>query len=1160
MDLRILGPLEVVDDDRKVALGGPRPRALLAILLLHRGSIVPAEQLIDHLYGGRPPRRAAKSLQAHVSRLRKALAGGCNLRTAAGGYALDVEPGSFDLDRFDDLVERGRDALGQDDPEGASSALREALALWRGPPLTDFRYDEFAQTEIARLEERRLAVVEDRIDADLALGRHTDLVAELEVMVAEFPLRERLRSQLMLALYRCGRQTEALELYAGTRRLLSEELGLEPSDELKKLQRAILEHDPSLAPPSRADMLRSKTPSAQAVTAFVGRTAELDELRAVMEDAFLGRGRLVLISGEPGIGKSRLADELIGYARSRGAQVLVGRSWEAGGAPAYWPWVQSLRVYIRECDPNVLREQLGAEAPDLAHLIPELLEIFPDLPSPPSPEAGGARFRLFDAATAFLKRAAEARALVLVLDDLHAADEPSLLLLQFLTRELDRSRLLVIGAYRDVDPSLRDPLVATLSELMREPVTHRISIDGLVEADVGEYISIAAGVQPEAATIAEIHAETDGNPLFVGELVRLLASEGRLEGTDGPLGIPSGVREVIGSRVGRLSEPCQRILTLAAVLGREFALDALERLCALPQDELLDVLDEAMTERVVGQVPGASGRLRFGHALIRDTLYDDLTPARRLQLHRRAAEALEAVYAADLEPHLSELALHYFAAAPAGTADAATEYARRAGHRAASQLAYEEAVRLYEMALSLARHDLACCDLLIALGDVQARAGDTAASKHTFRQAADLAKGLGASEQLARAALGYGGRIIWEVSRDDEYLVPLLEAALSVLGGQDSALRVRLLTRLGGGPLRDSSFPPERRKALTREALETARQLADESTLAYALAGYIPAHQSPEFTREQVEPATELIQIAMEVGDLERAVEGHDYRAGALIELGDVQAAKADVGAMAKLAERLHQPAQGWYVAEFRAHLGLLEGRIVEAEDLIADALALGERAQAWNAAVSYRLQLFVLRRLQGRLEEIEGLVRHSADDYPTYPIFQCVLAHTMAALGNEIESRQAFEALVADGLIRLPLDEEWLVSMGFLAETTRVVTDARRAAVLYEQLLPYADRVATGAPEISTGSVSRYLGILATTMSRWDNGARHFEDAIALNERIGARPWLALTQEDYAQMLLERDAPGDREKAQELLAQAVDAYRELGMETHAARASAAVP
>jgi DNA-binding SARP family transcriptional activator len=1144
MQFRILGPLAAENDGGEVALGGARQRTLLALLLLRRGQVVPSERLIADLYGSEPPRAAATALRVHLSRLRRALGPTAPLLARAGGYVLELEPGALDAERFEQLLERGRGQLAGEAFEDAAATLREALGLWRGPALADVAYEDFAQSEIARLEELRLVALEERIEADLGAGRHSEVVGELEQLVREHPLRERLRAQSMLALYRSHRQAEALEAYQGGRRLLAGELGLEPGRPLRELEQAILRQDPALEPPSTSPA--GTTPAKAAV--FVGRHRELEQLRTCLEEALAGRGRLALVAGEPGIGKSRLAEELVGLARRRGATVLVGRCWEAGGAPAYWPWVQSLRTYLRHGNPAAMREQLGAGASELAQLFPELRELYPGLPEPPAPESDGARFRLFDAMATFLRNATAAQPLVLVLDDLHAADAPSLLLLRFLARDLGQARLLVVGAYRDVDPSLRDPLLATLAELGREPVTTRLVLDGLAQDDVARYIALEAGLEPGQAAVAEIHAETNGNPLFVGEIVRLLAGEGGLERAAGALRIPSGVREVIGSRIRRLSEPCQGALVLASVLGREFTVDTLERLSGMSREPLLDVLDEALAERVIGEVPGAAGELRFAHVLIRDTLHDGLSAPRRMQLHRAAGEALEDVYAGDLEPHLAEIALHFVESAPTGTADRAIDYARRAGDRALSLLAFEEAARLYELALTLIAGDAERCDLLLALGEARARAGAAVAAKQAFREAAELAEAGGSAEQLAHAALGYGGRVAWNVSRDDPTLAPLLERALEAIGEQDSVLRVQLLSRLSGGPLRDASYPAERKLALSKEALAMARRIGDPQALMYALAGYIPAHDSPVRTPELLGLASELIELAAELGDPERMAEGYEHRATCLLELGDMAAAKVDVAAMVDLAERLRQPAQTWIAVELRAQHALLEGDLAEAERLIEAQMAIGEQPPSWNAEVSFRLQTFLLHALRGTLQDVEGLVRRSAADYPTYSLFQCALPYTLAVIGEHAAARQALAALAADGFGWLPLDENWLVSVGLLAETTAILDDRAGAEALYPQLLPYAGRVAGSYSEISTGSAARYLGILAATTGRWEDAEAHFETALEANERIGARPWLALTRRDYAAMLRARGDPGDDRRANVLARAANELADAVGM------------
>jgi DNA-binding SARP family transcriptional activator len=690
MEFRILGPLEVVEGERVVGLAAAKHRALLAMLLLHANKIVSTERLIDALWEEQPPETAQKTLQVYISQLRKTLDKD-RVQTKAPGYFVRVEADELDLTRFQRLVDQGR--------------LEEALTLWRGPPLAEFAYERFAQGEIARLEELRLACLERRIGDDLDSARHAEVIGELESLVQIHPLREQVRAQLMLALYRSGRQAEALAVYQGARRVLVDELGIEPGRPLRELEKAILAQAPSLDLVSPTEVAWESSDGSRGV--FVGRDAELTELHAGLDAALAGRGGLFLISGEPGIGKSRLADELIRAARARGAHVLTGRCWEAGGAPAYWPWVQSLRAYVRATEPEVLRDQLGAGAVDLAQILPELRELLPGLPEPTSVDSEGGRFRLLDATAEFLRNASARRPIVLVLDDLHAADAPSLVLLRFLARELGSTHVLVLAACRDVDPVPGEPLTTMLVEVAREPVTHRLSLRGLSAGEVQEYVERAAPTiaSPELGTA--LYAETEGNPLFVGETVRLLTLEGIRPDSAGNLrlAIPENVRDVIGRRFTHLSEECNRILLFASVLGREFALNALARMSGLSVAELVDQLDEAVTARVVSDVPGTPDRLRFSHVLIRDTLYDRLTAGRRIQLHGLAAEVLEDLYGDSLEGHQEEtpenilaLAQHCF---EAGDPARAIAYYRQGAELALRVFAYYEAEEALTRALDL---------------------------------------------------------------------------------------------------------------------------------------------------------------------------------------------------------------------------------------------------------------------------------------------------------------------------------------------------------------------------------------------------------------------------------------------------------------------------
>ena len=1071
MNFRILGPLEVLDEGRAVALGGSKQRALLALFLLHANETLSTERLIDELWGERPPANAAKTVQMQISRLRKALAdepgdGSAGVVvTRERGYELRLDPDRLDSHQFERLAAKGRSELAGGHPERAVGALEGALSLWRGAALAELAYEPFAQREIARLDDLRVGALEQLIEAKLALGGHAEVVGQLETLVAQHPYRERLRSQLMLALYRsraAGGRAAGLPGRQAQEWWTSSESS--PASALRELERAILAQDPALQL-AAAERPAAAEPPAATPRTLVGRDTELAELVRGLDDAFAGRERLFLLGGEPGIGKSRLADELMGHARARGARVLVGRCWEAGGAPAYWPWVQALRTYLRETDREALRAQLGEAGADLAAVLPEVRDLLPDLPPPIAVDSEGARFRLLESVASFLRNAASATPLALFLDDLHAGDASSLLLLRFVAGQLAGAPILIVGSYRDTE--VGPELAEALAELSREPAVLRLALKGLSESDTSRLLELTMGHVPADELAAEVQAETQGNPLFATEIGRLLASEGSRAAVPGKLPIPDGVRETIGQRLQRQSERCREVLALASVVGREFDPDLLGRVSGLEEDELFEALEEAATARLVGGVPESSGRLRFSHILVRDALYEELSAPRRLRLHRAVAEALEALYARNPEPHLAELAHHYLEAGIA-LADKAIEYAQLAGDRAASQHGYEEAARHYASALRVldatgsGDADRAC-ELLLSLGEVQSRAGSGQEAKRALQRAATLAGQAGRSDQLARAALAYGGRFAWARASTDPALVPLLERALAAVGEQDSRTRVMLLARLAAARRDDPER--ERRVRLAEQAVEIARRIGDPVTLAAALEGQWIAVEGPETLSrgDGIAQGERLIALGEQIGDKERVFAGHDYRLHCFWMLGDRAGVEVELEALGMLADELRQPAQRWHLGTGRTVLALMEGQFERAEQLISETLALGQRSESWNAVVSQRLALFVLRRAQGRLAELEDTIGRSTHEYPALLRFRCALAHLYAELGREGDARAAFDSLLSRDLGREHLDTEWLFSMSLLPDPCAFLGDEDAAAKLYSLLLPVRARLRPG-------------------------------------------------------------------------------------------------
>jgi tetratricopeptide (TPR) repeat protein len=446
------------------------------------------------------------------------------------------------------------------------------------------------------------------------------------------------------------------------------------------------------------------------------------------------------------------------------------------------------------------------------------------------------------------------------------------------------------------------------------------------------------------------------------------------------------------------------------------------------------------------------------------------------------------------------------------------------------------------------------CVLLVALGDARARAGDEPAAREAFLQAAAIASGAGLPVLQAQAALGYGGRHVWSRAYDDAHVIPLLESALQALPAQGPALRVRVMARLAGA-LRDHPSR-DRRASLGAQAVGIARGLDDPATLAYALDGHYSALLWPETAEQLLTMADEIVTLAEQVNDNEREAAGRLYRMIANLELGRITEAERELDIMADQAAKLRQPAQLWIATVSRANLALFKGSFEQAHALVEEALAVGERAQRRDAVLSHRLQRFMLDRETGSNADTEALIKEAVSMFPTRPVFRCALAYIHAQLGDADRAEAEVDDLAAQDFAAVQRDNEYLFSLAFVADTVDTLADAPTVAVLYDLLVPHAHLNAVNADEVGTGSVSRTLGVLAAVLSRWDDGARHFQAALIHNQNMGALPWLAHTQHDYAQMLLARDIPADRERAQQLLIAATEKYERLGMKPWFARAS----
>ena len=905
-----------------------------------------------------------------------------------------------------------------------------------------------------------------------------------------------------------------------------------------------------------------------AAGAFVGREDVLRTLRDGVEGALSGHGSCVLLVGGAGIGKTRTAHEAATYARLRGARFLEGSSDEDEGAPAYWPLVQALRAWAGGRARAELRADLGDDAGVLATLLPELRRWYRDLPDPPTLDAASARFRLFEAVARVLTGASRREPLVLLCDDLHWADQATLRLLQFLAQHARDGRVLLIGTYRPHEVRTDDARAAVIGDLRRH--ARVVDLIGLGEADVGRFVETVAGMRVAPDIVAALHRRTEGNPLFVTEVVRLLAASGRLERVSAAeiasTELPEGVRHAIRRRLAALSRPSRRVLEIAAVGGAEIGVELLAQTLAgdaaagaasepdatagspeaahprsagdtavvAARARALGALSEAVGARIVAPREGHAGRYRFTHALVREALYESLSELDRIDLHRRLGEALERA-ASGGEAPVADLAHHFFKAAAGGTAGKAARYAIRAGDEALANWAHEEAVRHYERALAAldlaGGDDHARCDVLLALAGARSRVGESEAARDGVRQAAALARTIGPAAHLARAALGYPiGLTAADVSAGhfDPEAVALLEEALAALGPADGELRVRVLARLAGSRLE--------RRPLTEEAVAMARRLGDPATLGCALAAHAWALWGPGVARERLALAAELVGIADRLGDKELALHGHNAFHASYLQLGDRAGADHHHDIKDQLTTELRQPLHRWNVLLGYPLRAFLDGDFAASERLAMEALVVGQQVDPMSAVQAFAGQQGVIRREQGRCAEVEPAIAGLVAAQPNVPVWRCNHAFVLAELGRLAEARGHLEHLAARDFADIPRDGFIEVALAHLAEVVLALEDGERAPRLYELLTPYAEHHLMVVGTLSLGPAARLLGGLAALLRRWEIAEEHFAAAHAQNESMRARPWKGHTHLDHARLLIRRDRPGDRARAGALL------------------------
>ena len=780
---------------------------------------------------------------------------------------------------------------------------------------------------------------------------------------------------------------------------------------------------------------------------LVGRDAEIGALRVELDAALGGEGRLVVLIGDAGIGKTRTATALATEARDRGAVIVWGRCHEGEGAPVYWPWVQALGAYVAE--------RAGRGVEEIALLLPLLRA----RAAAPDAVPEQARFELFDRVAQALVAAAREHPLAVVLDDLHWADHGSLLLLEFVAREIGTARLLVLATLRDAELRQRSDVAPLLATVLR--LGHGVPLRGLPPDAVRELLSDRMGKPPGDALVDEVLAVTDGNPFFVIELAQLLA----LDGADGGAArrrpvIPPGAQELLRRRLAPMPPASRRLLEAAAVVGREFDLGPLATIMAAPVADLVAALEPALRAGLVRAVPDVLRRYTFTHALMRETLYDDLASGARMQLHAAVGEALETSGTAD-EERLPMLAHHFFEAAQGGDPAKAVRYGCEAGERALRLLAFEEAVRHFERALAavaLVGDEEARLRVLAGLADALHGTGNQERAEAVFRDALGVARGRGAST-FAEAVLRFAGARA-ELGAPDFEMSALLEEALAGLPPDPGALRARVMVRLAAGLLVQPGSEAYR-KVLADDALEIARGLGDPTALAFVLTRRQVALVGPDTLDERLATTDEVLRMG--TGGRAAELEALTFRLHGLAELGDRAGLDHVLAVFEQKARGFRHPGFLWTAASARAAMALLEGRFADAETLAGEALALGQRVQTRTPMLNYAQQLFMLRGEQGRLAEVEPLITAGVAETAVVPAWRVGLASFYCFVRRDVEARCEFDALAADDFAGLPRDSAWLTGIYLLGTVCGRLRDLRRAEVLYELTRPYAGRSRRG-------------------------------------------------------------------------------------------------
>jgi DNA-binding SARP family transcriptional activator/tetratricopeptide (TPR) repeat protein len=1102
------------DEDLALTSVARQGRLVLAYLVLNHDRAITRGELMERVFTHPDPERVGASLSQTLSRLR-AVFGRERIEPLPGGAVRLRGPVTVDIEDAEEALKEGHAALRRGEWAAAAASAERVTEELAGEVL--------AGDEVEWLEEVRRSAADMRVDAlelrasaALRMGEWGDALAAARAASAISPTREAPCALLMKAQAGQGDIALATQTFHEFRGRLAEELGLPPSADLIEL------HQQLVAGASAGDQTGGGITFPPALRlesgdeAFVGRAGCLDRLRERYARARAGRRQFVVVCGEPGIGKTRVAAEFAREAHDAGAIVLYGRSDPETLVP-YQPFVTAIGAYVTECGDAALARERGPDLSELSRLIPSLARRLPELREPLAVEPEMRHYRLFNAVVNVLAFVAHERPVVLVLDDLHWGDRSTALLLHHAIHEIHEAKLLILGTVRDVEGYSSDLLADLLAQPRREFL--RITLGGLDAAEIGELIAARQGRDAGDGAVGALQRATSGNPLLLEETLKVLAGSELSERAVQSVGVPEGVKHMLGRRLARLSDTAQRVLADASVVGAEFGVPVVEAVTDVPAELVIPALEDA---EAAGLVRDAGDRFTFSHALVRETLLEAQSTPRRRRLHQKIGEALEdspAVHPATLAHHFIE----------SGEPGRALPYTLAAGRRAQEALAHEDAAGHFERALQLlGPADERRCAVLLELGRVQLRQG-TPAARATFRRAFELAGG--APEPMALAALGLASRYT-EVGVVDTEGISMLDAARVAVG--PGTLHVELTARLADS-LHFAGDPGESER-LSRQALEMARTIGDPHALAAALESRHAALLSIEHLDERLRLSSDLVELAEREGERELMALGRHWRIYDLLEAERMADAQRQREALNALADELRQPLYQHFAAGWDVVWAHMDGHVDEIEALAQRFYDLGVKGQARDTETIYRAQIIALRRRQERLPDFVTTVLAAVEAHPNLHAWRAVLPLTHLAAGDPAAAVAEFEWLAHDAFSRVRRDMFWLTTTCVLAETCALLRDSDRAAVLYEQLEPFCNRSVQVTQAANWGSVERFLGLLAATLGRWEAADAHLESAIAKNAACGNVAAASLVRRDLAKVLLARRGPRDLDRAAALL------------------------